>query len=127
MNRLEKRGSGASLLLMELVLGLLIFAFCAAICTRIFATAYQLSAQSDALTHAVSITQQAAESVRAGKTVSDAMYDAQGVATAENPVFFLHTAHLPTADGLMLVQLTVADADGRTLYTLTTLQGEDMP
>ena len=127
MNGIEQKRSGASLFLMELVIGLLIFAFAAAVCVRIFAGAYRISEDSAALSRAVAIARNAAESVRAGQPEIAERYDAQGNAAAGDAAYRLHLAETESADGLTEVRLTVTDASGQELYTLTTIRGEVAP
>lgn len=120
---MKQSRTGASLFLFELLIGLLIFAFCAAVCTRIFVGAHRISRESVALSHAVAIAQNAAERERAGLAPSAASYDAQGAPSADG-LYHLQRTETPCADGLTEVQLTVLDDHGTALYILTTVKGE---
>ena len=57
--------SGSGLFLIELLIGLLIFAIASAICLRIFVASHQISAGSVELNHAVVAAQNSAECFRA--------------------------------------------------------------
>ena len=65
----HRTGGRANLFLVELVLNLLIFALCAAVCMGLLSRARSMSQESAALTRAVYLAQAAAETWRAsGKT-----------------------------------------------------------
>ena len=65
----HRTGGRANLFLVELVLNLLIFALCAAVCMGLLSRARSMSQESAALTRAVYLAQDAAEPWRAsGKT-----------------------------------------------------------
>lgn len=124
MNNIEQKRSGASLFLIELIIGLLIFAFSAAVCARMFAGAYQMSEDSAALSCAVSIARNAAETVRAGGAVTAEKYDALGAPTTGDAAYRLQVAKTQSADRVTEVRLTVITSDGKVLYSLTAAEGE---
>ncbi|WP_087064900.1 hypothetical protein [Intestinibacillus massiliensis] len=123
----QTKRSGASLFLIELLLGLLVFAVAAAICIRIFAGAYQISAQTTALSHAVTIARNTAEAVRAGHEAPQAGYDAQGMPTDGDAAYRVTLSETPCSDGLAEVQVAVTDAAGNELYRVTAVKGEGEP
>ncbi|MGE4548400.1 MAG: hypothetical protein AB7C89_02480 [Intestinibacillus sp.] len=127
MNRMDHKRSGAGLFLMELSIGLLIFAFAAAVCTAVFACADRISRDGAVMSRAVAIARNAAELVRAGQGLPETAYDAQGAPTEGVAVYSLRTEEEAAGDGLTEVLLTVLDAEGRSIYTLTTVKGEGAP
>jgi len=56
----RRKASKSTLFLMELVLVILLFAFCAAICMGLFGASQKMTDDSDALNHAVAISRTAA-------------------------------------------------------------------
>lgn len=64
--------NGGSLFLVELILDLIIFVMCAAVCVALLVHAHIMSTQSTDLTQAVYIAQSYAEQLRTGQTpISD--------------------------------------------------------
>ena len=62
---MKNSGNKTGLFLIELIIALLLFAFCAAICVQIFASARQKARDSEALSHSVFLATSAAEGYRA--------------------------------------------------------------
>lgn len=62
---MRKTKSKSSLFLMELIIAILIFSVCAAVCMQVFAAAKRASNQSSELSHAVMCAQSAVETYKA--------------------------------------------------------------
>ena len=62
---MKNSGNKTGLFLIELIIALLLFAFCAAICMQVFASARQKAQDSEALSHSVFLATSAAECYKA--------------------------------------------------------------
>ena len=62
---MKNSGNKTGLFLIELIIALLLFAFCAAICVQVFASARQKARDSEALSHSVFLATSAAECYKA--------------------------------------------------------------
>lgn len=100
-----------TLLLMEQLIMVLVFALAAALCLRCFAKAEQISTQTARRDEAVWIAQNAAEQLKAGK-------EPDGI--AQNSGFTLHIQEADTdIPGLRLAEIQVL-FDEEILFSLTT-------
>ena len=61
----KRRASKSTLLLMELVMVIFIFALCAAVCLGLFGTSQKMTNDSDSLNHAVAVSRTAANCYKA--------------------------------------------------------------
>lgn len=95
-----------TLVLLELLCNILIFALCAAVCVGILGRAKTLSRESAALTDAVLLAQSAAERNRAGLWTGDSVQDGYTVTLT------------PALEGGKAAVITVS-AGEKTVYTLT--------
>ncbi|MDR1589155.1 MAG: hypothetical protein LBS51_03070 [Oscillospiraceae bacterium] len=75
---MKKSGTKTGLFLLELVIALLLFAFCAAICVQIFVGAKFRTRESEALSKSAFLASSAAELYKAYGGDLDAMQDAYG-------------------------------------------------
>ncbi len=116
---MKKERSGASLFLLELLIGLLISAWCAAVCTRLFAISLETAQGTASYTDAVQIAQNVAEQCRsgvapqkiAGRWSTACMPDAQGE-------YIVKLSAKEASNDLADVAVTVKSSEGIVLYTL---------
>ena len=116
---MKNERSGTSLFLLELLLGLLIFALCAAVCVRFFAASLETAHDTADYTSAVQIAQTIAEQCQSGvppqaapnKWNASAEPDEQGEYTAELSV-------KDTSDGVVDTVITINNSKGKMLYIL---------
>ena len=112
---MKESGSRFSLFLMELVIDLFLFVLCAAVCVGLLLHARSMSLESTRLTQAVYLAQSAAEALRAGDALPQALEgyrcqvsqgEADGLSTAEIEIFWgdtslytLETSWVPALGG----------------------------
>ena len=112
----RRTGGRANLFLVELVLNLLIFALCAAVCLGLLARARGMSRESADLTLAVAAAQTAAEEWRLGQTGGDSWCPAalfRGGSVAAGKFLRADGSPIPASQAALR-----DDADG-VAYTLT--------
>ena len=121
------------LLLLELMLSILLFTLCAAVCTGIFLYSHSLSQESASLTGAVAAAQEAAESFHSATSAATLAGMLGGVAengrivvyysgdwrpgSGEDAPYVL-TAHLQEEAGLEVLWIQVRQREGGSLYEL---------
>ena len=108
--------SRARLLLVELILDLVIFALCAAVCVALLVRARSMSRESAELTQAVYLAQSAAETFRAGGEIKEKTTKEGYEVTASMPA---------PSKGLKEAQIDVF-REGRLIYSVSVVvpQGE---
>lgn len=115
----EKTRSGAGTFLMELLLGLLIFAITAAVCVRIFAASAVSARHSAEYTCAVAIAQNAAELCRGGIPLATLPLEWNAESKPDkNGDFKISISSKENEDGLADVSVTVENMQREELYTL---------
>lgn len=110
----------ASMLLLELILMLLVFALSAALCLQAFAWAGSRARQSEAEDMALLQAQNAAEILKSGGEVRVLYYDAHWTETPTPDCYCLQAVPLDSGSRLLgKAGITVTDADGAVLAALT--------
>lgn len=116
---MKNERSGASLFLLEMLLSLLIFALCAAVCTRLFSTSLKITRDTANYTSAVQIAQSIAEQCQNG--VSPRMIANTWNAFGEPDEQGEYTVFLSAKGisyGLTDAVISVKNSEGKILYTL---------
>lgn len=80
--------SKSSLFLMELVIAIMFFSVCAALCMQLFVKAHTLGIKTKELNHAVAISQGFAEVMRGTDGSLEAMLEYYPTAVSDNDTFF---------------------------------------
>lgn len=109
---MARKRTGASLFLIELLLGIAIFSFVAAICVRMFALSVQKSQESVLYSTAIIVAQNAAEQYKAG-------------ATGGYPTHFDRNGNAKE-DGELLVAIETVGNENGIVDALATVQDEEM-
>ncbi len=123
-----------SIFLQELLMVILFFALCAAVCVRLFAGAYTINRHTGEQTQVQQIVQNAAEIVRSDPAGAQAAllanmpgaaadglgvlvkYDTNWMPTEQNEAYSLSVVPAVSA-GKVVTQFSVKKADGTELYT----------
>ena len=120
-----------SLMLMELLVMVLVFALASAICLRVFARSHEISLQAEAQDRAVQIAQNAAETVKACADLQEAAHllgarEQDGVWILTQEDYSLQLEKLPSGTaGLGRCEITVIYED--TPFSLNTCWQEVAP
>lgn len=138
----RRKASRSTLMLAELLIVILIFALCAAVCLSLFGTASRMSADSDRLNHAVSLSKSVASCYKAADgelhecvALLDASEDVlaewgfvlyydtewQRVSAACDKGFYLKLAPKTAAERALIreAEITVCHMDGTQIFALT--------
>lgn len=113
----ENTRSGAGVFLIELLLGLMIFALAAAVCVRIFAASALASQDSARYTQAVTLAQNAAELCRSGHTSVPQRWNGAGQQDEQGEFYVTVTQDAQEGE-LIDATAAVADANGKELFSL---------
>ena len=116
---MKSERSVTSLFLLELLLGLLIFAWCAAVCTRLFTTSLETAQDTADYTRAVQIAQNIAEQYQNGvsqQTIAG-RWNASGEPD-EQGEYDVELSVKDASDGLSDAIITIRDCKGKVIYTL---------
>lgn len=116
MNRRTSYGNELTLLELIIVIGL--FAVFMAVNLRIFASAHKISEDSDRLSHAIIVAENAAECFKAGlePTLS---YDEGWLPTLENRAEYVLTLEESSQNDVNTAEITVTDKNGGEIFNLT--------
>jgi hypothetical protein len=142
---MKSRGSGSEMFLMELLLGIMIFAIAAAICMQVFVTAHRIADDSNNLNRAVVAAQNGAECFKAtngdlaetaellggasvdGDTLS-MRFDYEWKPYGESGFgFLLKIVRVSNQDGLVEGALSVSDASGNPIFEIPVAVAEVRP
>lgn len=110
--------TGAGLFLMELLLGLGIFAFAAAVCVRVFAGSVAQAQQSGQYGVAVTLAQNAAEACKNGTPAETLPVNYNETGEPSDAGVYTLEVSVTQADGLCDATATVRNQAGTMLYAL---------
>ena len=115
--------SKATLVLMEQLIMVLVFAIAAALCLRVFAGSGNLSKQYEMTDRAVLEAQAVAESLKHSKTEPfdgqlTVSYDENWLPTSDAAAYYLHITCSRPNSYLVQANISVCTADGKELFAL---------
>lgn len=130
----DQKRTGIRLFLIEFLIVLFFFFLVSAVCLKLFAAAHQTTAQAEALSYAqtlaastIELLEASPESLMSGQTIQ--YYDPEFAPCTEESAAYVLTAAtetLPiqspvsTPASAFFVTMTVSQADGTVVYTLST-------